>query len=108
MAGPSNSSPTKQPGRKVTSTPVKMKNLRMKEKVKKSKSKRGRYVRRRSIQLANKILQEAAGVSLSTSSANTGADQQLNDDETDPEFESISTSVQGEVGRLLSEIDNDG
>ena len=75
VAGPSRVvlSPTRPVGGNLTSTPVKIKNLKNKERKRGSRSKRGRFIRRRSVQVAKKLLEEAAGVSLSTSSTSTGA-----------------------------------
>ena len=58
VAGPSRIvlSPTRPVGINLTSTPVKIKNLKNKEKKRENRPKRGKFVRRRSVQVAKKLL----------------------------------------------------
>ena len=85
-----------------TSTPVRIKRVRMNARVKAARSKRGVFVKRRNLQLAEEILREAAQVDLSTSSASaTGRDGSAGNI---PEFESMSSGVTNEVQRILSDL----
>ena len=80
-----------------TSKPIKVKGLKVKAMKRDAKklSKRGSFVRRRRLQLADKVLEEAAKICLSPSSehgdnTNAGSDRL-------PEFESTLSSIREEL-----------
>ena len=85
----------------VTSTPVKIKCLNIK--AKRRESKRGKFVKKRSIQVAKKILEEAAMIDLSSS---TDMNENLpgGSEECNAEFESMSSGVRSEIMRMMSDI----
>ena len=83
-----------------TSTPVKVKALRVREK--KRECKRGKYIKRRSLQVAEKELRVPVQICLSPSSRSEVT--QEGDQNVASEFDSQISSVNEELRRILSEL----
>ena len=85
-----------------TSAPIKVKRLKVKARKRDARyrTKRGNFVRRRRFQLAGKVLEEAAKVSLRPSSEQGSSTSTPNDALL--EFESMSSSIREELRQIPS------
>ena len=71
--------------------------------------KRGQFIKRRSLQVAERKLREAAEVSLGPSSFESGAGNNNGEaEQTINEFDSLSSVTRGELSRMLLELNVPG